>query len=88
MEATKTNLAKDLGQLLVEAKLITEEQLRHVKELQLKRGDKFERILLQERLVTPQQLAFFNSLQLRLPFVNLRKEGVESGAIALVPEDV
>ncbi len=88
METSKTALSKSLGEMLVEAKLITEEQLRHVKEVQAKNGEKLERILLQERLITPQQLAFFTSLQLRVPFVNLKKEGVRPNAIALVPEPI
>ena len=74
--------------MLVEAKLITEQQLDHIKELQARDGAKIERILLQDRLITPQQLAFFTSLQLRIPFVNLRKEGVRANAVALVPEPI
>ena len=88
MDASKTTLPKDLGEMLVEAKMITEEQLGHVKELQAKDGEKIERILLQERLITPQQLAFFTSLQLRVPFVNLKKEGVRPNAVALIPEPI
>ncbi|MEK7354019.1 MAG: GspE/PulE family protein [Chloroflexota bacterium] len=80
--------SKDLAQVLIEAKLITEQQLDHIKEVQAKDGTKVERILLQERLITPQQLAFFTSLQLRIPFVNLRKEGVRANAVALVPEAI
>lgn len=74
--------------MLVEAKLITEQQLEHVRERQAEEGNKIERILLQERLVTPQQLALFTSLQLGIPFVNLRKEGVRPSAVALVPEAI
>lgn len=88
METSKTTLLKGLSEMLVEAKLITEEQLHHVMEVQAKSGEKIERILLQERLITPQQLAFFTSLQLRVPFVNLKKEGVRPNAIALVPEPI
>ncbi len=85
---TVESALKDLGRMLVEARLITEEQLANVKEIQAKSGDKIERILLQERLITPQQLAFFISLQLKVPFVNLRKEGVRPNAVALVPEQI
>ncbi|MFC2010189.1 GspE/PulE family protein [Chloroflexota bacterium] len=79
---------KDLGRMLVEAKLITQEQLEHVIGIQIKEGIKLERVLLQERLITPQQLAFFTSLQLKIPFVNLRKEGVQPKAVALIPESM
>jgi general secretion pathway protein E len=74
--------------MLIDAKMITEEKINHVRELQINSGDKIERILLQERLITPQQLAFFTSLQLGVPFVNLKKEGVRGDAVALVPESV
>ncbi len=88
MEPLKTASPKDLGEMLVEARMISEDKLQQVRELQAKSGDKLERILLQERLVTPQQLAFFTSLQLRVPFVNLKKEGVRPNAVALIPEPV
>lgn len=88
MESLKGIAPKDLCQMLVEAGLITEGQLRQAKELQAKEGDNIERVLLQKRLVTPQQLAFFTSLQLRVPFVNLKKEGVRPRAVALVPESI
>ncbi|MFC2003994.1 GspE/PulE family protein [Chloroflexota bacterium] len=86
MESPRTTLPKDIGEMLVAAKVITEEKLRHVKELQAESGNKIEHILLQERLITPQQMAFFTSLQLRIPFVNLKKEGVRPNAVALIPE--
>ncbi|MFC2052300.1 GspE/PulE family protein [Chloroflexota bacterium] len=86
MESPKMTLPKDLGEMLVAAKMITKEKLRHVKELQTESGDMIEHILLQERLITPQQLAFFTSLQLRVPFVNLKKEGVRPHAVQLIPE--
>jgi general secretion pathway protein E len=88
MTTKEKTTSKDLGQMLVEAKLITEVQLAHIKELQLKDNQKFERILLKERLLTPQQLAFFSSLQLKVPFVNLRREGVRPNAVALIPEQI
>jgi len=88
METPGTTLPKDLCEMLVDAKMIAKEQLLHVRELQAKNGNKIERILLQERLITPQQLAFFSSLQLRVPFVNLKKEGVRPNAVALIPEPI
>jgi len=88
MGSPKKTSPEELGQMLVEAKLITGEQLHHVKELQAKSGDKIEQILLQERLISLQQLALFTSLQLGVPFVNLRKEGVRPEAVALIPEPI
>ena len=88
MESSERRTPKDLGQILIEAGLIVEEQMQRVLELQRKSGDRFERILLQQRLITPQQLAFFTSLQLGIPFINLRKEGVQAHAIKLIPESI
>jgi len=88
METSIKTPQRNLGQLLVEAGLITKEQLRRVMELQSKDGDKIERILLKQRLVTVQQMAFFTSLQLGVPYVNLKKMGVQPQAVALVPESI
>jgi len=88
MGSPKRISPEELGQMLVEAKLITEEQLHQVKELQAQNGDKIERILLQQRLISLQQLALFTSLQLGVPFVNLKKEGVRPEAVALIPEAI
>ncbi len=88
MEVTKREVPEDVGQMLLEAKLITEKQLHQVRELQVKSGDKTERILVQQRLITPQQLGLFTSLQLGVPFVNLKKGGVRPEAVALIPEPI
>jgi len=88
MESVDRGLRKDLSQMLVEAGLISEEQLNRAIELQRKSGDRFERVLLQQRLITPQQLAFFTSLQLGISFVNLKKKGVKSDALKLIPESM
>ena len=86
MESLERTSSKDLGQMLLEAELVTEEQLHHVRELQARDGGKIERILLQQRLISSRQLAFLISLQLGVPFVNLKRRGVRPNAIALIPE--
>jgi len=86
MKTREKKSLKDLGQILVEAEIITEEQLNRALEMQRKSGDRIERILLQQRLITTQQLAFFTSLQLGIPFINLKKEGVQPQALKLIPE--
>ena len=88
METVEKETRRNIGQVLVDAELITEEQLNRIKELQRKSGDTLEQVLLQQRLVTSQQLAFFTSLQLGIPFVNLKKEGVRPNALKLVPESI
>jgi len=88
MELVERRAKKDLGHILVEAEMITEEQLQRVIELQHKTGDRFEQILMQQRFITPPQLAFFTSLQLGIPFINLKREGVKPEAVKLIPESI
>jgi len=88
MKTREKKSQKDLGQILVEAEIITEEQLDRALEMQRKSSDRIERILLQQRLITTQQLAFFTSLQLGIPFINLKKEGVQPQALKLIPEAI
>jgi len=90
MKPPKGRSHKDLCQTMVEAGLVTQEQLDRALEQQREAmsSDRIERILLQQRLITTQQLAFFTSLHLGVPFVNLKKEGVQSEALKLIPESI
>jgi len=88
MEAPAKSGRKDVLSILVEAGIINEDQLQRVQELQQKTSDRLEHILLQQRMVTQQQLAFFTSLQLGIPFINLRREGIKADAVKLLPETV
>ena len=88
MEAPAKSVKKDVVNILAEAGIISDEQVQRVKELQQKTGDRPEHILIQQRMVTQQQLAFFLSLQLGIPFINLRREGVKADAVKLIPESV
>ena len=74
MESPAKSVKKDLLGILTEAGIINDEQLQRIEDLQHKTGERVEHILLQQRMVTQQQLAFFTSLQLGIPFVNLRRE--------------
>jgi len=88
MGISEKGLQKDLGQILVEAGLITEEQLQRAIELQRESSDRLGQILLRQRLITPQQLALYTSLQLEIPFVNLKKQGVKPHAVQLISESI
>lgn len=77
---------KSLGEMLIEARLITSEQWQQVLELRQTTSHKIEQILVQQKLVTAQQVAFFTSLAADIPFVNLKRQRIEPDALALVPE--
>ncbi len=88
MEAPAKSVKRDIISILIEAGIMNDEQVQRVQDLQQKTGDRLEHILLQQRMVTQQQLAFFTSLQLGIPFINLRREGVKGDAVKLIPEAV
>jgi len=88
MEAPVKSVKRDIIHILAEAGIINDEQVQRVQDLQQKTSDRVEHILLQQRMVTQQQLGFFTSLQLGIPFINLRREGVKADAVKLIPETV
>jgi general secretion pathway protein E len=77
-----------LGEMLVEEKLITPEQLENALALQQERGGKLSDILVKEGLVTPEQLAVVLSIQLNLPLIDLKRHMVQPDALKLIPEDM
>jgi len=85
MNEAKTR-TKKLGQILVEAKLITDEQLEKALLLSQQNGTRIGTTLIDMGLITPKQLAMFVSLQWNVPFVNLEKQEINPKALELVPE--
>jgi MSHA biogenesis protein MshE len=61
-----------LGELLVQQKLISEDQLRQALEEQKKSGRKLGRVLIDGKFVTEEGIALALSSQLRLPYVDLK----------------
>ncbi|MEE8443176.1 MAG: GspE/PulE family protein, partial [Dehalococcoidia bacterium] len=57
-------------------------------EEQERTGGRLQDILAQQDLVTPDQLAIFTSLQLGVPFVNLKTQPFESRALDLLSEEL
>lgn len=69
-KATKTVVR--IGDLLVEQKLITAEQLQSVLAEQKRTGRKLGRVLVDSSLVTDEQISTVLASQLNLPFINLK----------------
>ena len=82
------NQRKGVVDMLLEANLLTREQLVQAQDIQRKNGHKIEDILVEEKLVDAEQVALLSSLQLEIPFVNLKKQEVDPRAIELVPESI
>ena len=88
MLQTRTKTTKRLVDMLLEANLLSRDQMVQALERQRQTGDKIEDILVEEKFVNPDQLALLVSMQLGLPFVNLKKHEVDPRAVELMPESL
>ncbi|OGN97278.1 MAG: hypothetical protein A2Y89_06895 [Chloroflexi bacterium RBG_13_51_18] len=87
MLADKTS-KKSLGDMLVEEKLITPEQLESALAVQKQKGGKLSDILLRQGLVKAEELAVVLSIQLKLPLIDLKRHTVQPLALRLIPEEM
>ncbi len=79
---------KSLGDMLIEEKLITPEQLESALAIQRQKGGKLSDILLKEGLVKAEELAVVLSIHLKLPLIDLRRHAVQPQALKLIPEEM
>ena len=79
---------KSLGDMLIEEKLITPEQLESALTVQKQRGGKLNDILLKQGLVKAEELAVVLSIQLTLPLIDLKRHLVQPQALRLIPEEM
>jgi MSHA biogenesis protein MshE len=75
-----------LGDVLVQQKLISMEQLQQTLELQRSTGKKMGRLLIETGVITEELLANGLARQLRIPFVNLKTFPFRADVIKLLPE--
>ncbi len=78
---------KRLGDLLVEAGLITEDQLQNALEIKTK-GEKLGDVLLQKGYITEQQLIEVLEFQLGIPHVSLFRYPFDPTLFAIVPKEI
>ncbi len=77
-----------LGDVLVQQKLISQEQLQQTLELQRSTGKKVGRLLIETGVITEELLANGLARQLRIPFVNLKTFPFRADVIKLLPESL
>lgn len=77
-----------LGDVLVQQRLISQEQLQQTLDLQRQTGKKMGRLLIETGLITEELLANGLARQLRVPFVNLKTFPFRSDVVKLLPEAV
>ena len=75
-----------LGDVLVQQRLISQEQLQKTLELQQQTGKKVGRLLIESGIITEDLLADGLARQLRIPFVNLKTFPFRSDFVRLLPE--
>ena len=77
-----------LGDVLVQQRLISAEQLQQALELQRQTGKKVGRLLIEAGTITDESLANALARQLRIPFVNLKTFPFRADVVKLMPESV
>ena len=76
-----------LGDVLVQQKLISQEQLQQTLDLQRTTGKKVGRLLIETGVITEELLANGLARQLRIPFVNLKTFPFRADVVKLLPEN-
>jgi type IV pilus assembly protein PilB len=79
---------KKIGECLIQAGLITEEDLQYALAEHRRTGDRLGAVLVRMRLATEKQIAKALAYQLGFPFVNLSENLPEPSAVVLIPKDV
>jgi len=85
---TSQTQRKSLGEMLVEQKLITGEQLENALQLQQTQGRRLDDILVEQGLVKPEGMAQVLSIQMNVPLIDLKRHMVQPDALRLIPEEI
>ena len=85
---TSQTQRKSLGEMLVEQKLITGEQLENALQLQQTQGRRLDDILVEQGLVKAEGMAQVLSIQMNVPLIDLKRHMVQPDALRLIPEEI
>ncbi len=75
-----------VGEILVEQKLLTEEQLKDTLDEQKRSGRRLGRLFIEKGFVTEEQIAEAISRQLKIPYINLKHYNVKPELMQKLPE--
>ena len=81
------NKEQRLGELLLKAGLIKEEQLAEALNEQKKTHEKIGKILVRQGIISPSLLGKFLENQLNIPYINLENYALDPKTISLLPEE-
>jgi general secretion pathway protein E len=85
-ESSDISMVKSLGELLVEAGLITQRQLVYSLDIQKTQGRKLGEVLVEQRFISPEDLTAMLSVQINVPFIDLKRHILQPKAIEIVSE--
>ena len=77
-----------LGELLIEAGLLTTDKLKDALEYQKKKGHRLGQALIEMKVITEEEMAFALAMQLKIPFIDLRDHIIENNIVESIPEEV
>src|SRR5204862_6292222 len=80
-------LRKKIGECLIQAGLITEDDLRTALTVHKRTGERIGVVLVRMNLATEKQIAKALALQLGFPYVNLGENPPDTTAVVLIPKD-
>ena len=83
-----TTVNRNLGDILVQAGLITPEQLENALTLQKEKGREIGQILVEQNLITAQELASLTGLQWNIPYIDVTQQRIQPEAMELIPEEM
>ena len=81
-------MRKKIGECLIQAGLITEDDLRNALAEHKRTGERLGVVLVRMNLATEKQIAKALALQLGFPYVNLGENPPDQSALLLIPKDV
>ena len=79
---------RKLGEILVEADLLSPEKLKEALKTQKEVDKRLGEILIEMNLLSEEEIAFALAMQLKLPYVDLSNYPIKGDVIEIVPEDV
>ncbi len=84
----KRQARKRIGDLLLESKKITEDQLSKALEIQKKAGGKLGDILVREEFINEAEIIKVLQLQLGVPYIDLKSYILDTATCLLIPENI
>jgi type IV pilus assembly protein PilB len=81
-------LRRRLGELLVEAGLLTQEKLTEALGTQKNTGKRLGQILIEMNAISEEEMAFALAMQLKIPYVDLKNLEIPSKVLEAIPEEI